>query len=149
MAVALESGTPLGPGFFIFFQQETGQLSPQQYRSRYQENYTGGILAKAFSQYVNLEDESTTKQIRVPERETLKHLKAYVKDHSLDARVSNVIIREIAKRPDLVKQIEKSQGIKRKEAREVLFEALLEDLVFKIEKDEQDIALLMILIEVI
>jgi len=63
--------------------------------------------------------------------------------------MAEVIIKEIAKRPDLVKKFEKSQGLEKKEAREVLFEALLEDLSFKVEKDEEDIALLMILIEVL
>jgi hypothetical protein len=145
----IESGTPLGPGFFIFFQQETGQLSPQQYRSRYYEPYEDGILSKVFTQYIEIEEKDPIKEIRVPDQQVIKHLQDYVKDHSLDARMSRVIIAEIAKRPDLVKQIENSHGLKKTEAREVLFDALLDDLTFKVEKDEQDIALLMILIEVI
>lgn len=150
--MSLESGTPLGPGFFIFFQQETGNLGRHEYRSRYNEKYEGGILSNVFTRYVDpiyIKDETSSEEIRVPEQEVIKHLKEYVRLHSLALKMSNIIIREIAKRPDLVKKIEKSQGLRLREAREILFEALLEDLTFKVEKDEEDIALLMILIEVI
>jgi hypothetical protein len=147
----IESGTPLGPGFLIFFQQETGNLGRHEYKERYREEYDGGILSQIFTQYTapDVIEEDPIIEIRVPEEETEKHLKRYVKDHNLNKYMSALIIKEIVKRPDLVKEVQKTHGLERDGAREVLFDSLLEDLEFKIEKDEEDIALLMILIEVI
>lgn len=147
----IENGTPIGPGFFIFFQQETGNLGRHEYKERYREDYDGGILSQIFTQYVAPEiiEPDPIKEIRVPELETAIYLQKYVSDHSLDEMMSALIIKEIVKRSDLVEKIEKTQGLKKDEAREVLFDALMEDLEFKIEKDEEDVALLLILIDLI
>lgn len=147
----MESGTPQGPGFFMFFQQETGANSPQGYTERYREEYDGGILSRIFTQHVTpkVTEEDPIIEIRVPEEATEKHLKRYVESHGLDKYMSAMIIKEIVKRPDMVLRVQKEHGIKRDDAREVLFDALMEDLEFKIEKDEEDIALLMIIIEMI
>lgn len=134
----------------MFFQQETGANSPQGYTERYREDYDGGILSQVFTQYVTPKvTENPIIEIRVPEEATEKHLKRYVKSHGLDKYMSAMIIKEIVKRPDLVLKVQKEHGIKRDAAREVLFDALMEDLEFKIEKDEEDIALLLIIIEMI
>ncbi len=147
----IQNDSPIGCGFFIFFQDEVGTLRRREYKERYKEDYEGGILSRIFAQYVAPEviDESTEVEIRVPEEETEIHLKTYAKDHNFDGMMSALIIREIVKRPDLVEEVEKTEGMKKSEAREVLFEALIEDLSFKIEKDEEDVAMLMILIEAI
>lgn len=148
--MSIEGGTPLGPGFFIFFQQEVSH-NRHEYKERYREEYEGGILSNIFTQYVTpvVIEPDPIKEIRVPELETVIHLQNYASDHSLSKYMSQLIITEIVKRPDLVEKIEKVDGIKKDEAREILFDALVEDLEFKIEKDEEDIALLMILIEAI
>ena len=148
--MSIEGGTPLGPGFFIFFQQEVSH-NRHEYKERYREEYEGGILSNIFTQYVApvVIEPDPIKEIRVPELETVIHLQNYASDHSLSKYMSQLIITEIVKRPDLVEKIEKVDGIKKDEAREILFDALVEDLEFKIEKDEEDIALLMILIEAI
>jgi len=146
----IEGGTPQGPGFFIFFQEEVSH-NRHGYKERYREEYDGGILSKIFTQYVQpvVIEEDPIIEIRVPEEATEKHLKRYAREHNLDKYMSALIIKEMVKRPDLVKEVQKTHGLKRDEAREALFDSLLEDLEFKIEKDEEDIALLLILIEVI
>ena len=144
----IQNGTPMGPGFFIFFQQEVGTLRRREYKEKYREEYEGGILSKVFTQYVELKviEEDPYKEIRVPEAEVEVHLTNYAVSRNFDSKMSALIIREIVKRPDLVEKIEVEDGMLKKEARENLFEDLMEDLQFKIEKDEEDIALLLILI---
>lgn len=145
--------TPLGPGFFIFFQEDVGN----GYSGAFADGYQEVVGEAAFKEYIKeiekpievFQKIEVAQKAKISPKIELNEAPRSLLDIQIRQELikKEIVQRQVEEWPDAIRYIEELEDVSAKLAKELFIVRTYDELNRRLLQDEEEAALLLILIE--